>query len=124
MNPLRLFYLAFGWLCVGLGVIGIILPILPTTPFLLVALWAFSKSSPALAERLRNDPRFGSTLRAWQDHGSIPPLGKAMAVVMMAASGTYIAGFSAAPLWVAAPFVVILLAVGAYVVTRPSRPPV
>jgi uncharacterized protein len=124
MNPLRLFYLAFGWLCVGLGVIGIILPILPTTPFLLVALWAFSKSSPALAERLRNNPRFGPTLRAWQDHGSIPPLGKAMAVLMMAASGTYIAGFSAAPLWVAVPFVVILLAVGAYVVTRPSRPPI
>jgi uncharacterized protein len=124
MNPLRLFYLAFGWLCVGLGVIGIILPILPTTPFLLVALWAFSKSSPALAERLRNDPRFGSTLRAWQDHGSIPPLGKAMAVIMMAASGTYIAGFSAAPLWVTVPFIIILIAVGAYVVTRPSRPPV
>jgi uncharacterized membrane protein YbaN (DUF454 family) len=123
MNPVRLFYLAFGWLCVGLGVIGIILPILPTTPFLLLAVWAFSKSSPALAARLRNNARFGPLIRAWQDHGAIPVFGKVMAVAMMAASAVYVAGFSAAPAWVAILVVITVCAVGGYVVTRPSRPP-
>jgi uncharacterized protein len=123
MNVLRFVYLALGWLCVALGVVGIILPVLPTTPFLLVALWAFSKSSPELAARLRNNPHAGPYIRAWQDHGVIPTKAKILAVVMMAVMGTYIAGFSELPGWAALAICAVLLAVGVYVVSRPSNSP-
>lgn len=123
MNPLRLFYLMVGWLSVGLGVIGIILPVLPTTPFLLVAVWAFSKSSPELAARLRNDPRVGHYIRDWQDHGVIPVAGKVMATVMMSVMGIYLAGFSVLPGWAALGACAVMIGVGAYVLSRPSKPP-
>jgi uncharacterized protein len=123
MNPLRLFYLAFGWLCVGLGVIGIIIPILPTTPFLLIAVWAFSRSSPELAAKLRNHPRVGVYIRDWQDHGVIPKTAKALAITMMSAAGVYFAGFSALPGWAALGICVVMLIAGIYILTRPSSAP-
>jgi uncharacterized protein len=123
MNIVRFFYLGLGWLCVGLGVLGIIMPILPTTPFLLVALWAFSRSSPELAEKLRNHKHAGPFIRDWQDHGVIPNKAKALAVVMMSVMGVYLAGFSTLPGWAALAFCAVLVAVGIYILTRPGVPP-
>jgi uncharacterized protein len=123
MNALRLFYLGLGWLCVGLGVIGIIMPILPTTPFLLVAVWAFSRSSPELAEKLRNHKYAGPYIRDWQDHGVIPPKAKVLAIVMMSAMGVYVAGFSVVPGWVALLVCAALMAIGIYILTRPGAAP-
>lgn len=123
MNPLRLFYLALGWLCVALGVLGIILPILPTTPFLLLAVAAFSRSSPELAARLRNHPIAGPYIRAWQDHGVIPTKAKALAIVMMTVMGIYLAGFSTLPGWAALGGCVLLVAIAAYILTRPGNTP-
>ena len=123
MNALRIFYLALGWLSVGLGIIGIILPILPTTPFLLVAVWAFSRSSPELAEKLRNHAKAGPFIRAWQDHGAIPLVGKVLAVTMMTVMGIYLAGFSVLPGWAALATCIGMIAVGIYIITRPSMPP-
>jgi uncharacterized protein len=123
MTAIRIFYLGLGWLSVGLGIIGIILPILPTTPFLLVAVWAFSRSSPELAEKLRNHPKAGPYIRAWQDHGAIPVVGKILAVTMMTVMGIYLAGFSVLPGWAALVACLVMIAVGIYIVTRPSVPP-
>lgn len=55
-----------GWLFTLLGLIGIILPVLPTTPFLIVALVLFSKSSPRFHQMLLNNKWFGPTLRQWE----------------------------------------------------------
>jgi uncharacterized protein len=121
MKLRRLLLLGFGWFCVGLGGLGIILPILPTTPFLLVAVWAFSKSSPELAEKIRNHPRFGPLVRDWQDHGVIPPYAKALAIVMMSVMSGYLLFYSDAPKWVALAASLTMLAVAAYILTRPSR---
>jgi uncharacterized protein len=123
MNALRLFYLGLGWLSVGLGLVGVILPIFPTTPFLLVALWAFSKSSPELAEKLRQHKIAGPYIRAWQDHGVIPSTAKALAIVMMSVVGVYLAGFSNLPGWLAVLVCSVLVAVGVFIITRPGKPP-
>lgn len=73
-------------LCIGLGAIGVVLPGLPTTPFLLVAAWAAGKSSPELQRRLCAHPRFGPALVAWQDERAIPRRAKWLALALMAAS--------------------------------------
>lgn len=123
MTALRLLYLALGWLFVALGIVGIILPILPTAPFLILAVWAFSRSSPELAEKLRNHPRAGSYIRGWQDHGAIPVTGKILAVIMMTVMGIYLARFSVLPGWAAAAACAVMLAVAIYIVSKPNVPP-
>ena len=58
---------ALGCLCVILGVVGIFLPLLPTTPFLLLAAWLFSRSSTRFHNWLINHPKLGSFITAWQN---------------------------------------------------------
>jgi uncharacterized protein len=123
MNVMKYFYLGLAWFCVGLGIIGIIMPILPTTPFLLVAVWAFSRSSPEMAEKLRNHPTVGPYIRNWQDYGAIPPLGKGLAIVMMTVLAVYLAVFSVFPAWAVTLACAVLGAIGLYILTRPSYPP-
>lgn len=108
---------------VGLGVLGIVFPLFPTTPFLLVALWAFSRSSPELAERLRNNRHFGELIRNWQDGGVIPVKGKAIALAMMGSMLIYAAIWTPLPAWAVALVALVLVAVAGYIVTRPSLPP-
>ena len=67
-----------------LGVAGIIIPVLPTTPFVLLAVGCYSRSSPRLAEWLETHPRFGPTLRAWRNEGAIDGRAKAAAILAMA----------------------------------------
>jgi uncharacterized membrane protein YbaN (DUF454 family) len=116
-------FLALGWASVGLGIVGVIFPVLPTTPFLLVALWAFSRSSPELAERIRNNPRLGPYIRDWEEFGVIPPKAKLLAVAMMAGSFAYLWFGTAAPAWAAILVAAILAAIAAYILTRPGRRP-
>jgi uncharacterized protein len=118
----KVFYLCLGWFFVGLAIVGIIFPIFPTVPFLICAVWAFSKASPVLAEKLRNHPRFGPLIRDWQDHGAIPVYGKVAAVVMMAVSGAYLLFWSIIPTILALAACAIMVVIGYYIVTRPSGP--
>lgn len=120
--PVRYFLIVFGWFNVGVGAVGVVVPGLPTTPFLLVAAWAFSKSSPRFQRWLRNHRRLGPPVRDWQDHRAIPVKAKVLAVAMMSASLAYIVFFVAKD-WVLPTVVgVIMLGAGTYVVTRPSKP--
>ena len=64
--------LFLGWLCVSLGVIGIFLPIMPTTPFLLVAAWCFARSSERFYQWLLNHKRLGPIVSAWQSGAGLP----------------------------------------------------
>ena len=114
------FFLALGWISVLLGLVGIALPILPTTPFLIVAVWAFSKASPELAEKIRYHPTAGPYIRDWQDHGVIPLRAKMLATAMMLGAAAVLFFWSSI-LWVPAVAAGIMAAVGVYIWTRPSR---
>lgn len=119
----RWIYLALGWFFVALGLAGVVLPVLPTTPFLLLALWAFSRSSRRLHDWLYHHPRFGAPLRAWRDHGVIPRRAKIASVTAMSASMLYVGIFTPSPLWAKACMALCLICVGIWIVRRPSRPP-
>ena len=121
-NASRLMYLFLGWLCFGLGVLGVFLPVLPTTPFMLLALGAFARSSERLHHWLYNHPTYGPPLQQWRMHRVIPLRAKLIALGCMALSLIYLVVFSNAPgpaVWAAA----ALMGVGAgYILTKPSRP--
>ena len=113
--------LGTGWMCVGLGAVGVIMPLFPTTPFLLVAVWAFSKSSPEMAERIRNHRIAGPYVRDWQDEGVIPLGAKLAALAMMSAMLAYLALVSEMPTWGVVAAGAVMLAAATFIVTRPSR---
>jgi uncharacterized membrane protein YbaN (DUF454 family) len=75
-----------GYASLGLGVAGVFLPLLPTTPFVLVAAWCFARSSPRLHAALLADKRLGPPLRRWQEERAISRRGKFVAVGSLAGS--------------------------------------
>jgi len=117
----RPFLLGVGWLSVGLGIVGIVLPLFPTTPFLLVALWAFSRSSPELAERIRAHRLAGPYVRDWEDEGVIPTGAKILAVTMMTAMYGYMHFGTDAPTWAKIAAALTMGGAAAFVLSRPGH---
>ncbi|CFR10992.1 DUF454 domain-containing protein [Yersinia kristensenii] len=69
----RWLLITLGWLAVVLATLGIVLPLLPTTPFLLLAAWCFARSSPRFHHWLLHRSWFGGYIRTWQQHRALPP---------------------------------------------------
>jgi uncharacterized membrane protein YbaN (DUF454 family) len=95
--------------CLALGVLGAFLPVLPTTPFLLVAAWAAGKGWPQFEAWLLAHPRFGPPIRRWRDHRAVPRNAKWAAsltmlasIALLAASGAPLAAKLAVPAFMAA----------------------
>jgi uncharacterized protein len=74
---------AAGFICIGLAAVGIIFPVWPTTPFLLLAAYLFSKSSPRMHEYLMNNRHFGPTLRNYYEHRGIKSSTRIFAILLM-----------------------------------------
>ncbi|TLX47507.1 DUF454 domain-containing protein [Pseudoalteromonas phenolica] len=119
-NYKRIALLVCGYLFVALGVIGIILPIMPTTVFFILALACFSNTSPKLAKWLLCHPRFGCSLRQWQTHKIIPLKAKIFASTSMAISYAILIVLSPAA-WLACVVGSIKIAVVSYIFSRPSK---
>ena len=108
----------FGWLNIAFGTIGLFVTGLPTTVFLIIALWAFSKSSDRFHLWLWNHPRFGQTLQNWHAHRIIPMKAKIMAVLMMSLSFLYLTIFVAENWILPMAMAAIMVPAALYVVTR------
>jgi uncharacterized membrane protein YbaN (DUF454 family) len=112
--------LALGWVCVALGIAGLFLPVMPTTIFLLIAAWAFSRSSHRFHRWLYEHPRLGRSIRDWHAHRVIPVRAKVLAVAMMTASVTVLAVFVHAHWALPVAVGALLSGIAAYILTRPS----
>ncbi len=114
--------LVFGCINVITGLIGVVVPGLPTTVFLIIATWAFSKSSVRFHQWLWSHPKFGPPIRAWHEHRVIPYRAKVAAISMMAASFLFVV-LMVAKSWVL-PLVMIAVLVpsAAYIASRASTP--
>jgi len=120
MKKLAMFSLA--WISLALGVLGIFLPLLPTTPFVLVAAYGFSKSSDRFHQWLLNHRIFGRLVRDWESSGVIRLNAKILAtvsIVVMLSISFYFIQLSLMPT------IMILLSVSCvmlFIWTRPSLP--
>lgn len=116
----HILYLCLGWLMVAFGIVGAFLPLMPTTVFLILASWFFARSSPQLEAWLVGHPRFGSTLRAWNESGAIPLGAKAMACAGMALGFSVFLVGARPDLWLALCVAGVFMASAVYVVSRPA----
>lgn len=87
-GPWRVLLAVGGLLCVGLGAVGVVLPLLPTTPFLLLAAACFARSSPRLDHWLHNNRWFGTHLRRYRDGEGLPLVAKVAVLLLLWASLT------------------------------------
>ncbi|NUO85352.1 MAG: YbaN family protein [Cupriavidus sp.] len=119
---LRAAWVALGGLCLLLGVVGIFLPVLPTTPFVLLAAACFARGSQRFHEWLLGHPRFGPLVSDWQRHRSIPFKAKCLALSMMWLSmGTTAWLLRGRPL-VSAALLACAVGVSVWMVRLPTRP--
>lgn len=115
--------LVLGCSFVALGVAGVILPVLPTTPFMLIALWCFARSSQRFHDWLYHHRMFGPPLQKWDRYRVIPISAKVFACAAMSASLLYITVVQPVPGYLAA-IAAAVMAYGAwFILTKPSRVP-
>lgn len=107
------------YISIGLAIAGVALPLLPTTPFVLLAAFFASKGSPVFAEWLDNHPRFGPAIAQWRARRAVPVKAKALACLMMAVSWTvlFLLGAPAMMLAISGLF---LSGTACYLLTRPN----
>ncbi|MFC3154717.1 YbaN family protein [Gilvimarinus japonicus] len=117
----RLAWRILAVLFVGLGLIGAVVPGLPTTVFLLLGAWASSHGWPALNQWLVTHPRFGPAIQHWQRHRAIPRRAKVAAALTMTISAVLI-GQSSILLWVKWLLILTMGGVLIWLCTRPNGP--
>ena len=120
MKPL---YFTFGWLFFGVGFAGAFLPVVPTTPFMLISLWCFSRSSPRFHNWLYNHKFFGPPLQQWNDYRVIPLAAKILAVFFMSGALVFLYFFAELPQWITITSTAIIGYGCWFILTKPSRAP-
>lgn len=122
-RKLRTIWLALGFICVGLGIVGAVLPLMPTTIFLILAASCFARSSPRFEAWLSDHPHFGPPLRAWRAEGAIPLRGKIAAFAGITAGYAIFYWGSRPSAWLALFVAAILAGCAAYILSRPLPGP-
>lgn len=122
-RSVRLGFVILGWLCVILAVIGVILPVMPTTPFLILAAYLFSKGSDRMHIWLLTRPHVGPLIQEWEKYGVIrlkAKWGSTFTIVMLFGYTLY---FVVIPLWIKILISLIGIGVLTFIWTRPSKEP-
>lgn len=117
----RLLWQLAGLISLVLGVVGIFLPLLPTTPFVLLSAFCFSRSSQKLHDWLLAHPRLGPPILEWRDHGAISKRAKGLAAVALVLAFV-IAWLGGAPTGALLLQVAVLACVAIFIFTRPNPP--
>ncbi len=112
-------FLTVGFVSLGLGGAGIVLPLLPTVPFLILAAFCFARSNPMLEQRLLKHPKFGPPILLWRETGAISRTGKRAALSAFAVSSAISLVLLPLP-WSASPLVPALI-VGTWIWRRPEQ---
>lgn len=113
---MRRVYFVAGLICVGLGALGAALPLLPTVPFLLLAVFFFARSNPAWEQRLLDHETFGPQIRDWRERKAISRRSKVIAIASIAVGAGltwYALGFPWA--WIS---IAVLVLSGSWIATR------
>lgn len=113
-------YLLCGFISLLLGLIGVVLPLLPTTPFVILAAFCFSRSSEKFHQMLLNHRWFGDMIRQWEAHGVIPFKVKCLSTTMMLVMISYPVLFKSLPLWADVAAIITVVIALVYVWSRPS----
>lgn len=116
----RLLWLSLGLLLVGIGFVGLFLPLLPTVDFLILALPCFARSSPRLEAWLLDHPRFGPALRAWRKDRAIPRHAKMLACAGMALGLGLFWHIARPRLAIMLPVAALLAAAAGWIIARPT----
>ena len=117
---MRYVYLTLGLFFVATGIVGAFLPVLPTTPFLLLAIWCFSRSNPRLEQWLLTHPKYGPPLRAWRENRTVPRKAKISAASLMTLSFLIMVFFTNLSWLHLGILGLCMLGSGLYVCTRPE----
>ena len=117
----RSLWLLLGLASTGFGIAGAVLPLVPTTPFLLLAAFSFARSSPRLHRWLLAHRHFGPLILNWQKNGSISRRAKALSLAAMGAM-LLLTWLSSAPIWILATQAIVLGLVAIFILTRPDGP--
>jgi len=112
----RRLYLAGGIVCVMLGAVGAALPLLPTVPFLLLAVFCFARSNPEWERRILDHPHWGPQVRNWTEQRAISLRAKVMAIVAMTIGAVFTWYTLGAPWYYAS--IAILIVAGSWIATR------
>lgn len=117
----RVLWLMVGYAALGLAIAGAALPLLPTTPFLLLAAFAFARSSPRLHRWLLTHPNFGPLIENWHRYGAISLKAKAAALLTMAAALglSWYVGVETNLLTLQA---IVMAGAAAFILSRPNGP--
>lgn len=118
-TPTRILWFALALTSLGLGAIGVFLPVLPTTPFLLLAAYAAMRSSTRLHDWLLRHRVFGPLISDWQTHRAVNRRAKVVASATMAASAAVL--FTIGPsIWLAMGITALMASVAAWLWLRPE----
>lgn len=106
---------------VGLGTIGALVPVMPTTIFFILAAACYARGNPRLHDRLLAHPRFGPALRDWEEHRAMSPRAKALAIPMigLGIGATIVFGIQA--IWLRVALGAFALALIGYLLSLRSR---
>ena len=113
-------WFALGWVMVALGLIGAVLPVMPTTIFLIFAAGCFSRSSPRFEAWLLDHRWMGPPIRRWRERGAIPTGAKILAIGSMG-GGYALLLLAGPPAWVAVLAGLFVAGCAIFVGTRPAR---